>query len=212
MDLLEGARLSFMPTVPGTRLEGTIEMRSRGYGGNEVEQTYTFGADAILPNHRDTIRTAVIHPDDRLGTLFVTNEAYAANHPAKILQDDEPSGVFTDFAQRSFSTARPLQITITDDGRLHARLYYPRYLKGVTIRMPLPAAGDSIDLAYFDSIPAFGDVFVPISRLGKSAEFKTTAGHRIEVGRLTPDYLRAQTPRIVSQDEYWKRLEQIQRT
>ena len=85
--------------------------------------------------------------------------AYDEGQHAQILHDAEPKAVYTDAGQRSFNTSRPLQVEAVADGRLHVRFYSPRALKGVLIRARFPSVSDEyLDLAYFDSIPAFADL------------------------------------------------------
>ena len=87
--------------------------------------------------------------------MFVSEQYYRTSDHSLILQDDEPKSVYADPAQRKFNTAAPLQLSVADDGRFHARFYSPRPLSDVTVRALIPGAGSEyLDLAYFDHIPA----------------------------------------------------------
>ena len=89
------------------------------------------------------IHIPVVHPDDASAVAFVTEQTFDKVGIQYILQDGEPKEVYTDRAQRSFNTAEPLQISATDDGRLHVRFYSPRELKGVLIRARIASAAPS---------------------------------------------------------------------
>ena len=80
----------------------------------------------------------------------MTRKAYEEGGYGKILQDDEPKTVYTDRSQRMFDTSEPLQLSITDDGRLHARFYSPRSLGDVLVKVRFPSLDNEyIELAYF---------------------------------------------------------------
>ena len=158
------------------------------------------------------MQTLVTHPDDKLGTLFVTRAAWAGNSPSLILQDNEKKDVYTNNSKRTFHTTRPLQTEITEDGRLHVTFYSPRPLCGVTLRATLPSLGEEVDIAYFDSIPAFGEVTIPFPRVGKPAVFRTAEGRYREIANLQASELRQLSDKleIYSEDEYWKLLSKIE--
>jgi hypothetical protein len=104
------------------------------------------------------IETVVTHPDDKDIVMFITPAAYNAGGHKAILQDDETKEVYTNPSLRKFNTSQPLQVSVTEEGKLHARFYSPRNLSNVLIKMQLPqVSNEYFDLAYFDSIP---DLFV----------------------------------------------------
>ena len=128
MVLREDIPYLFMPTVAGTVLKGDIFHTSVNYLDEKTVLDFNFGQQEVLPNHAHTVSTAVKHPDDISPVMYITADAYRAGNHARILDDDEPVSVYTDRSQRTFNTAKPLQLSITDEGQLHARFYSPRVL------------------------------------------------------------------------------------
>lgn len=200
----------FPPTVDGEPLRGTIELFTRNYLGYEVRRTFGFELERLEANHIGPIHTGVIHPDDPSGTMFVSEQYYRTSDHSLILQDDEPKSVYADPAQRKFNTAAPLQLSVADDGRFHARFYSPRPLSDVTVRTLIPGAGSEyLDLAYFDHIPAFADFYGEMPLTQRACIFRSESGRLVRVGRMTPEQLAAIEYRIVSSDPYWAKLQGI---
>lgn len=211
LDLSQAEAFCFMPVVAGTEVEGRIDLETRNYRGGTVACSYRFATDSLCANRISRVNAQMVHPDDYLGTLFVTRTAYNEGRHALILQDGEPKTVYTDPAQRKFNTAQPLQLDIDDEGRLHARFYSPRDLKGVLVKARLQAAGnDYFDLAYFDSIPAFADFYQKTTLVSRKGMYRTEAGKLIEIDRLEPEELAALEFKVESDDPYWAKLQEIE--
>lgn len=209
-DLLRSSSCMFMPTREDEALEGNIELRTRSYEGEGQKQTYGFEQISIRPNHITNIGTHVSHPDDNLGTLFVTTMAYDEGNYAKILQDDEPKTVYADSKQRSFHTGRTLQTKFTDNGQLHVRFYSPRSVSRMKIMTRIPAVSNEFfDLAYFDSIPAFADFYNDVPFSSRAATYRTESGKIIQIPPMRPELLTDAEFKLVSDDEYWAKLQKI---
>ena len=137
---IETSSRSFhFPPTAGSSLQGEIDVFTRNYRGNEVKCTYVFDTGEIIPNRIHAVVTHVVHPDDDAGIMFITRNAYGEGNHARILQDGEPKEIYTDASQRGFNTAQPLQVSATDDGRLHVRFYSPRPLSGVLVKARIPS-------------------------------------------------------------------------
>lgn len=202
----------FFPSVEdmGDADGGEVVIRTRTYRGETIQRSFSFRQIPVTANRITQVNLQITHPEDTRGTLFVTEKAYNASEHSLILQDDEPVSVYTDPAQRSFSTLQPLQMKITDDNRFHARFYCPRPMRGVTIKALIPSVTkEKLDFAYFDLIPGLGDVYLDIPLLNKAAVFYTESGKQIRINNLTATLLKEATFTVESEDECWKRLSQI---
>ena len=207
----EGAQLLFLPLTEGS-LQGSLALESRSYEGDNVLQHYTFDNEAPAPNHIGTVHTDVVHPDDKSGMLFITHAAYAEGNHTKILQDGEHKSVYTNESQRMFKTTEPLQLSL-DQGRLHARFYSPRPLTKVKIQARIASlSAEYVDLAWFDSIPAFADVYLPLPVLERDVLLRTESGRIVSVGKKSVESLGSATFRIDSPDPYWEKLKGIKTT
>lgn len=202
---------NFMPLAEGTVLEGKIDMLTRNYRGGETEQTYTFSQHELEANHIHRIETKVTHPDDKSAMMFITRSAYAYGQHDLILQDDETKDVYTNPAVRKFNTAQPLQVTITDDGRLHVRFYSPRNLQDVLIKACVPAiSNEYFDLAYFDSIPGFADFYEPLTLTQRKSICRIETGRQVEVPKMNVSDLDGTVFKIESTDPFWAKLTKIE--
>lgn len=211
LDMGEKTSYIFLPTVAGTTLDGTSEMITRTYFNDKVRKTYSFSLESVQENRVGRINIDAVHPEDRSGTMFITSAAYEEGHHKAILQDDEHHSIYTDFSQRSFNTAEPLQIQVTDQGQLHVRFYSPRDLEGVLLRARIPEISDEfLDLAYFDRIPAFADFCQSLPCISSSGIYRSESGRLTEVPQLSPEDLGQTVFQVVSEDPYWKKLRKIE--
>ena len=210
LDLSASSGNVFMPTVSGKTLRGETEYVTRDYRGKSVRRTGAFTVDALLPNVSVSVVTDAEHPDDDNGTMFLTAGFYDSMNYPKILQDDEHYSIYTDKAQRRFNTSEPLQLSVSEDGRLNARFYSPRDLSDVLIRAKIPAVGDEyLDLAYFDRIPAFADFSETLPMLGRRTWYRTESGKIIELQQMAPEDLSGIVFKVESGDPYWSKLQGI---
>lgn len=210
LDLDTAVSYLFPPTAEGDSFTGQIELTTRNYRGTDVCCSYTFDLAAVEADRIARIDIRATHPDDESVTMFLTERAYAEGGHSLILQDGESKTVYTDPALRSFNTAQPLQVSATDDGRLHVRFYSPRVLNDVLIRARIPVLGDDfVDLACFDQIPAFADFYETLPLIRRKSVGRTEAGQWISIPQMTPQELDGIEFKIESKDPYWEKLRQI---
>lgn len=199
-----------MPSPEPVLMQGNLLMKSSSYMGYEINQDYDVEVDKIEPNKISRVNIDVKHPDDNMRMVYMTKVAYNEGNYGKILQDGESKHVYTDASQRRFNTAEPLQVKITNNGQLAARFYSPRMVSGLTVKAKIPAISQEyVDIAHFDSLPAFADVFVDVPLLEKGGIVRTESGKLLEVQKLTLDQLKSAQLKLESEDAYWKKLKQI---
>lgn len=211
-DIVVGEDISylFMPTVAGTAVKGDIFHTSVDYLEEKTVLDFSFDRQEVLPNHAHTVSTVVKHPDDMSPVMYITADAYRAGAHARILDDDEPVAVYTDKTQRTFNTAKPLQLSVTDEGLLHARFYSPRVLRGVTVRARIADVDDEyFDFAYFDSIPAFCDFYESSPMVEGATMCRTESGRIINVPALDATVMAGAEFKILSSDPYLEKLRGI---
>ena len=211
MDLDAADSYLFPPTVDGEPLRGTVSLTTRDYRGHTVRRDFAFTLEEIAPNRIGKIHIPVVHPDDASAVAFVTEQTFDKVGIQYILQDGEPKEVYTDRAQRSFNTAEPLQISATDDGRLHVRFYSPRELKGVLIRARIASAagGEFFDAAWFDRIPPFADFYTEWPAAQRECFARTESGRIVKIGPVQAGELAAAEFSVTSEDPYWEKLRGI---
>lgn len=210
LDMAEYTEYLFMPTIEGSSVQGEVTLFTRDYRGNMTKRYYTFDLDSVVENHIGRVEINVVHPDDEIGTMFITNRAYTQGQHGLILQDDEPHTIYTDKELRNFNTTRPLQLSVTSEGQLHARFYSPRSLSHVLVKARIPAAGNEyVDFAYFDSIPPFADFYEAIPLLQKELYFRSESGKIVRIPRMQADDFAGIEFKIESDDPYLEKLKGI---
>lgn len=210
IDLTEMTRVLLPPTPENSGISGKIRLMTRNYREEVARRDYTFSLAGMISNTIQTVEMPLSHHDDESGTMFITSAAYDTGDHGLILQDDEPVSVYTDKAQRSFSTDKPLQVSVTDDGRLHVRFYSPRPLQDALIRIRIPSHSDEyMDIAYFEEIPAFADFYEAIPCLERSGVYRTEAGGNARLPKVSQEDLAGADFKVVSEDPYWAKLEKI---
>ena len=210
LDMSEHTEYLFMPTVEGSSVKGNATMLTRDYRGNTVKRSYTFDLDSVTGNYIGRIEINVVHPDDEMGTMFITHQAYAEGKHGLILQDDEPHTIYTDKTLRNFNTSRPLQLSVTSEGQFHARFYSPRSLSNVLVKARIPSVGNEyIDLAYFDSIPAFADFYEEIPVIKKDRYYRSESGRIVKMPVMHADDFSGIEFKIESDDPYLEKLKAI---
>ena len=210
VDLDAKSSYRFLPLLETTALRGEIEIETRTYQGGRVRRLFGFELDRIEANRIGLVNTPVVHPDNTSGTMFVTQRAYDEAAHSLILQDDESKDVYTDASQRRFNTAQPLQLSVTDAGELHARFYSPRPLSGVLVRARIPQLdSEYLDLAWFDSIPAFADFYERLPQVQRPTICRSESGRWVELPQLDVPALADIEFKIESEDPYWAKLQGI---
>ena len=211
IDLNEGSSYLLPPTAVAQPLRGEIEMTTRSYRGHTERRTYGFSLEGVAANRIGRISTVATHPDDNSSTVFVTEPALEKFGVSYILQDGEPKEVYTDASQRSFNTSEPLQVSVTEDGRLHVRFYSPRELSDVLIQARVAAVDNEFfDLAYFDRIPAFADFYGELPMTLRRTFCRSESGRIIETDVVPAEAFASAEYRISSDDPFWAKIEAIE--
>ena len=210
LELNSKEEYGLLPTGTTNHIQGSVQMISRSYKGYLTEQEYDFSVEAIAANRINRIHIPVNHPDDKQGTAFITGLAYEEAGFGKILQDDEPKTVYADASQRKFNTADPLQVKFLDNGELMVRFYSPKPVRNMTVKARIPSvSSEFIDLAYFDSIPAFADVHLLLPLLERSGMYRTESGRVIEIPAMDASRIKDAEFKLESEDPYWLKLREI---
>ena len=210
LDMSEHTEYLFMPTVEGRSVKGDITMFTRDYRANAVKRLYNFDLESVVDNYIGRVEINVVHPDDEMGTMFITHRAYVEGQHSLILQDYEPHTIYTDKTLRNFNTSRPLQLSVTSEGQFHARFYSPRSLSNVLVKARIPSVGNEyIDLAYFDSIPAFADFYEEIPVIKKDRYYRSESGRIVKMPVMHADDFSGIEFKIESNDPYLEKLNDI---
>ena len=113
-------------------------------------------------------------------------------------------------SERSFNTAAPLQISVSQEGELHVRFYSPRDVEGILVTALIPSVCEEyIDLAYFDRIPAFADFKEAMPCLQREGYYRSASGKIVRIPKMDLSGLDGISFKAESDDPYWKKLQEI---
>ena len=148
------------------------------------------------------------HPDSNTGTIYINRKVHNSKDRPKILQDSESKSVYYNSSQRSFYVNKPLQITFTEDNKLHTRFYSPVPVQNVEIWAKFPDFKEELLIAYLDTIPAFSDAKYDI-QIDETSLFKTRSNKYTAIQQRNIDNFANATLSIESSDRYMKKIETI---
>lgn len=203
--LREQKQILLFPTVKGRSLKGKVALHTINHRKEKLETKYAIDTD-IVASRQSVIEVKAIHPDDNTGLLFYDMNDLTPDNYYTILTDDEPHTIYYDGNERSFHIANPLQVKAVNDS-LHLRFYSPLPVKQATIMGKSNTLDEFVELAYFDSIPAFADIRVPATLL-KEGTYHTQSGkiYTLSAEDLSLDSL---SFKVSSPDVYWSKLSRI---
>ena len=148
------------------------------------------------------------HPDANSGVIYVSSKVHDSEDRPKILQDSENKSVFYDARQRSFIINKPLQISITDDSKLHTRFYSPLAVRNVGIWAKFPDFKEEVLIAFLDSIPAFSDAKFDIL-IDENSVFKTRSNKYVSILQSNIDNIQNAILSMESPDIYFEKINTI---
>lgn len=210
LDIVENSSRLFLPAADGAGISGNASLRTRDFRGGEIRRSYSLSGVEIAANRITAVDIDADHPDDRSGMLFVSRAHYDKGGHGLILQDDEHHSVYANKALRSFNTSAPMQVSVSEDGRLNVRFYSPREMNGVLVKAIVPGAGDEyLELAYFDNVPAFADFSELMPMAQRSVFLRSETGRIVEVGPAGAGTFAGMKFKIESDDPYKAKLDAI---
>lgn len=206
--LLDKPCFMLLSAGQGTPFSGKLALQTQRPLSTDKSfmQEYRFDT-TIYPNQRSRINVKVIHPDDAIGTMYVTEADYTAENFYTILADDESQDVYYDTSQRAFNVNQPLQASIREDS-LHLRFYSPVPISNVMIYATV--MNENIELAYIKHLPAFTDAVFKLPFTSDTRIFRTESGKIIQIPVQNLETLPELKFKVVSDDPYWQKISQIE--
>lgn len=126
-----------------------------------------------------------------------------------MLNDDEPSEVFFNNAERSFYTNQPLQLTIDDELFFQLRFYSPRSLPNVTVWARLEGYDEQFKLFVFEKIEPLQQFRMQLPFASKDTKVTTRSGKSIQI-MANPHLSKESISLEIECDApYWKTLQAI---
>lgn len=182
----------------------TLDHKQRTY------QQELIASCTLHPNELSTVSVDLgKHPDARMGMIYASRSSYDSQARPLILQDDEPKSIFYDTSQRSFNINELLQVKLSAKGVLSTRFYSPCSIKGVGIWTQAPGTQEQIQLAYYDSIPAFCDATFDLQIAQSGSVFPSKSGGEILLTPSQLSQLAAGKLTIESNDLFWLKVKKI---
>lgn len=207
--LIDQRQFLLLPSGEGSALKGTFVLKTRNHLGEELEQFYKFDVP-VRANECSQVDINVIHPDDNIGTLYVTDKDYTEENFSTILSDSEPKSVYYDNTQRSFNVNAPLQLKMIDGHRLHFLFYSPVAISGVRVFAKTVEMREFVEVAYLDHLPAFADATFELTSLGKKdVTYRTESGQLVKLNDKSWENVHTLETKVFSDDPYWQKISRI---
>lgn len=174
--------LLLMPTTTGQTVNGSVKLITKNHRSEVEENLYVFEKQSITSNRKDGVGVHLANKDGELGMIYCSNQTFNENTFYRILQDTEKKEVFYNTSQRWCYINEPLQVSVTEDKKLHLRYYCARPVKGVTVYAKFEGTeNEFVELAYVDEIPDFGDLTYNLDAFDKERIFQTESGRYISL-------------------------------
>ena len=203
----DGGSFLLLPLAEGSVLGGKAIVKSRRHTGELIERSFAFKVE-VRANCHSQVNINVTHPDDKTGMLYVRRNYYRPENFHTILSDDETKDVYYNNSLRSFHINEPLQVSVVD-GCLQLRFYSPVAISNVSLYTKLPSQVEYMELAFVDSLPAFGNVMLDLPMRTKETVFRMESGKYVSLPAREWDDLSALEFKIVSDDPYWQKIMRI---
>ncbi|MCM1331052.1 MAG: hypothetical protein NC248_00405 [Bacteroides sp.] len=191
-------------------VSGWVDVVSSIEGGEDFHTRYTFDGLTLRKGKVSRIEVQYRHPETESGRLYVAKNQLWRFDTDTMFMSDEPREVFYNTSLRSFYVNAPLQLRITNEGSLGVKLYSPMDVKNVKVLGRFRnISSEWVDLAYFESIPAFTDGLFELPVVKKECVFKATSGRNIRIPaqpNLTAEDLEI---KFETDDEFMKKISTI---
>ena len=155
-------------------------------------------------------------PSDHNGTMarnvfpyHLTTEDYNDENTYYMLNDNEPSEVFFNSAERLFYTDQPLQMTFDDEHYFQIRFYSPRALPNVVVWAKLDGYDEQFKLLEIDKVMPFQQLRVQLPFATEDITAYTRSGKKIKI--MANPHLDKENMsfEIECDAPYWKTLQSI---
>lgn len=172
----------FMPMENGSIVEGTVRMIAQDHRGENTENVLEFEKQGTASNRNDRVSLFLANKDKDNGMVYLSERSLEKKGFARILQDNESKSVYYDANQRSFYIHQPVQVKVTEDGKLNLKYYCARPMKGVTVYAKFNGTGNEyIELAYIDELPDFADLTYNLDAIDRECIFRTESGRYLSL-------------------------------
>lgn len=206
--LLEDRSIMIFPKSDNQEFSGRVKITWKPDGNEIIVKEYRFTAP-INPNRLSVINIDIHHPRNNLGTIIINDADYNEANFYKILQDGESKDIYTNVPLRSFHINKPLQISFTDDKKLHLRFYSAVPVKNILVLAKIKGVNHQVEVFHIESIPSFADISLSLTLTEKSAIYKTREGEYIEIDRMADITAKDIEFEIVSDDIYLEKISKI---
>jgi len=198
-------------TFPSEKpVSGWVDVVSSIEGGEDFHTRYTFSGLNLRKGKVSRIEIQYRHPENESGRLYVAKDQLWRFDTDTMFMSDEPREVFYNNSLRSFYVNEPLQLRISTEGSLGVKLYSPMEVKNIKVLGRFRnISSEWVDLAYFESIPAFTDASFELPVVKKESVFRTSSGRNIRIpaqpGLTTEDI----ELKFETDDEFIKKISTI---
>lgn len=163
-------------------VDGYVDIVSSLESGDTFTTRYPFSGLTLCKGKVSRIDVAYRHPESKSGRLYVTSGQLWRFDTDTMFMSDEPREVFYDNSRRSFYVNESLQFNISDKGTLDVKLFSPIGVRDIRVLGRFRnISNEWVDLAFFESIPAFMEGSFELPVTSNECLFKTVSGRNIRI-------------------------------
>lgn len=168
-------------------VSGYVEIESSRENGDDFVQTYEFSDIMLEAGKIAHIDLNYRHPEQDSGLLYVAVDEQWRFDIKTMFLDDEPRSVFYNNSERWFYTCAPLQVWITNEGKLAVRYYSPYILKDVKVKACFnKVSPEWVELAYLEEVNPFMEAFLTLPVTEHDCVFNGESGRKVKIPAI-PD-------------------------
>lgn len=187
-DIYDPSGVFTFTTFPTDKpVAGYVEIESTRDGGDDFVQRYEFSGLQLEAGKIARVGIKYRHPEQESGLLHVAADELWRFEPGTMFLADEPREVFYDNSIRWFYADKPLQVWITDEGKMGVKLYSPIGIKNVKVRGFFgKVTTEWVDLAVLDEVTPFMECYFTLPVTEHDCVFDGTTGRKVKIPAI-PD-------------------------
>ncbi len=182
-DIYDPSGVFTFTTFPADKpVSGYVEIESSRDGGDNFLQRYEFDNLTLEAGKIARINLEYRHPEQESGLLYIAADELWRFEPSTMFMADEPREVFYNNSIRSFYADQPLQIWITDEGKMGVKFYSPIPIKNVKVSGYFgKITPEHVEIAVLEEVKPFMECYFTLPITEHDCVFTGTSGRKVKI-------------------------------
>lgn len=211
LSIMPARSIEVFPFSNGAKVSGKVLVTFADIDGVLHKESYLFSDCVLEANKISTVKVELSNPYEGLDQLNVSPADFTDENTWRILTDSEPDSIVFNQNRRSFRINEPLQVDLKTEGKFHFIFYSAHPIDDAHILICSKEISDEyFEIAHFERIEILQEAYMPFTLSGeKDKKYKTESGRIITVRAGKKIDMNNIDFKIVCNDPYWKKIEQI---